>query len=79
QLVGQGYLEKRPDPEDQRLVRVYVTPLAEANMADLETRAKAIWQDVIDKVTDAELEQLTTSFRILLAALRESREAGNKE
>ena len=69
QLVRQGYVERRADPADKRLVRAYVTQSATDRMAEMEARAQDAWSAVMDEVPEAQLEDVARGLRILLAAL----------
>lgn len=77
QLVRQGYVEKRTDPADQRLVRVYVT--RSAAVAEMETRAREAWSGVVDEIPEAQLEQVVRGLRILLAALEQANGKANQD
>lgn len=69
-LVEQGFAEKRADPADQRLVRIYTTPNAEQTTAGMEERAQAAWSAVMDEVPEAQLADVARGLRILLEALK---------
>lgn len=72
QLVRRGYVEKRPDPDDQRLVRVYVTKAAMDKLGELEARAQRAWAGVLDEVPEDELKHVMRGLEVLLAALDKS-------
>lgn len=72
QLVRQGYVEKRTDPADQRLVRVYVTQSAADSMAEMETRAHGVWSAVLDEVPEGQLADVARGLRIVVAALEKA-------
>ncbi len=69
QLARRRYVEKRTDPEDQRLVRVYVAQGAVDQMAEMETRMREAWSGALDEVPDDQLEEVARGLRILLTAL----------
>lgn len=73
QLVRQGYVEKRPDPADQRLLRVYMTQSGSGIMAELEARARTVWTEVLDGVPERELDEVARGLQILLAALESAK------
>jgi DNA-binding MarR family transcriptional regulator len=73
QLVRKGYVEKRPDPDDQRLLRMYMTQSGADMMAELESRARAVWAEVLEGVPETELTEVAKGLQILLAALESSR------
>lgn len=69
QLVRQGYVEKREDPSDKRLVRLYLTPAATATMAAMEARDRSVWSAVLAEIPPAQQEELVHGLRLLAAAL----------
>lgn len=72
QLCRRGYLEKRPDPSDQRLLHVHVTPAAADRVAEMEARGEAAWAGVMDQIPEGHLEDVARGLRILLTALEKS-------
>ncbi|WP_019373176.1 MarR family winged helix-turn-helix transcriptional regulator [Melaminivora alkalimesophila] len=72
QLTRQGYLEKRADEADQRLVRLYATRSAQSLMAETEAIARRAWDEVLDRVAPEQLETVAEGLRILLSALEQS-------
>ncbi|MGE5675500.1 MAG: MarR family winged helix-turn-helix transcriptional regulator [Mycobacterium leprae] len=79
QLCRQGYLEKRPDPDDQRLLHVHLAPAGESLVADGEARAAKVWAEVMRAVPEAQLPEVTRGLQILLTALEQSRSEAEKE
>lgn len=73
QLVAQGYLEKRTDPTDQRLLRVYMTNAAISLKAKMDERAKAMWAEILAEMPDEQLALVVAGLRTLLAALEQSK------
>lgn len=73
QLVRQGYVEKRSDPADQRLLRVYLTQSAVDYKANMEAQAMAAWSGVLDEVPEDQLTDVARGLRILLGALEKSK------
>ncbi|MHB0884828.1 MAG: MarR family winged helix-turn-helix transcriptional regulator [Bacillota bacterium] len=71
-LVRQGYLEKRADPADQRLVRVYASKLAAETKSAMEARAREAWLGVTGEIPEGQLESVVGSLRTLLEALERS-------
>lgn len=69
QLVRQGYVEKREDPSDKRLVRLYLTPAAATTMAAMEARNRSVWSAVLAEISPAQQEELVHGLRLLAAAL----------
>lgn len=54
-----GLLERRPDPIDQRITRVYLTPAGRDIQKDIRQRAHQVSEEMLIGFTDAEREQLT--------------------
>ncbi len=79
QLVRQGYVEKKPDPTDQRLLRVYLTQTATDTMAGMEDRAHGIWSEVMEEIPEGQIADVTRGLRILLAALESANRKLNRE
>ena len=71
-LAERGVVEKRPDPDDQRLVRVYATP-----------RVEEIWRDMhrmMEEMMAALLADLDADQRAsLVAGLRRLRDAAQRK
>ncbi|HEY8346578.1 MAG TPA: MarR family transcriptional regulator [Symbiobacteriaceae bacterium] len=72
-LVAEGYLERRPDPADQRLIRLFPTDLARSRLDALESRIREEWAQVTAELSQADTEAVVRSFRVLLEALRRTR------
>lgn len=77
QLVKEGYVEKRSDPADQRLLRVYVTPKGTAVMTEMEARATTAWSAIMDVLNEDELAEVERGLRTLTAALERSKPQAN--
>lgn len=69
QLVQEGYVEKRSDPADQRLVRLHMTPEAKRLCAAKGDRFKTAWSVVLEEY-DGETDEVARFLRSLHAALR---------
>jgi len=76
-LVLQGLLEKRPDPQDQRLVRLYMTGLA-------HQKSRAVRQDVHERLSlvlaglsQEKMAAIADGLRALKAALEGAKAVGN--
>jgi DNA-binding MarR family transcriptional regulator len=77
QLVQQGYFEKRPDPSDQRLVRLYLTERAAHMKAELEGQVLSVLNGIISEVPEHEVEAIVHGLRLLRSALQKSNEKVN--
>ena len=53
-LVREGYVERRPDPEDRRVVRLYVTDKGRRICEDYLTIAGPRWRAAFDFVSPAD-------------------------
>jgi DNA-binding MarR family transcriptional regulator len=53
-LVREGYVERRPDPADRRVVRLYVTDEGRRICADYLALAGPRWRDAFDFVSPAD-------------------------
>lgn len=69
------YVEKRPDPSDQRVLRVYPTEEARDRMAQVRGRIRRRLADLIEPVQPETKEDLIKGLKALRSALREGREA----
>lgn len=70
QMVADGVVEKRPDPSDQRLVRIFLTGTAERHHKEIEARMEEIWLEIVARVPEAELPVVTQGIQALLRAVR---------
>lgn len=69
QLGRQGFVEKRPDPDDQRLVRLYLTRSAREAMAELQGRVRDAWTQVVNELPEGQLDDVVRGLRIFLSTL----------
>ncbi|HEY3365163.1 MAG TPA: MarR family transcriptional regulator [Symbiobacteriaceae bacterium] len=79
QLFRMGYIEKRSDPADQRLLRIYPTPAVAEIKAAMEARFKEVWAVVMDEIPEGQLADVARGFQILLAALEKANGKVNKD
>lgn len=79
QMVSQGLVEKRPDPQDQRLQRLYLTEGAQKTAAQMEAFAHRAWLQVVEEVSDEDLDQVQKGFQILLDALERTKAKTDKD
>lgn len=77
QLVHQGYLEKRADPADQRLVRVFASKRAAETKAAMEAKARDAWLGVTGEIPVGQLDGIVLSLQTLLEALERSNAKDN--
>jgi DNA-binding MarR family transcriptional regulator len=69
QLESSGYLERRPDPEDQRSRRVHLTPRGHAAMRSIRAAATEVEQEWAKVLGAEDLELLRTLLTRLATAL----------
>lgn len=72
ELVRQGYVEKRTDQADQRLVLVYVTAAGESRLSEMEACAKNVLAGIMDEVPEGEWEDVLRGLRTLRGALEKA-------
>lgn len=78
QLVQDGYVEKRSDPKDQRVIRLHVTEAGHRFFAGLGDRAQGVWTIVLQEY-DGPSEEVAGFLEGLLAALERANERMEKE
>lgn len=77
QAVKQALVEKRPDPADQRLVRLLITEAGEQTIAPIQARAEAVWATFADAIPEGQVAEVNRGLQILLDALERTRSAGD--
>jgi len=55
-----GLLERRPDPDDQRVTRVYLTPKGRAILGDIRKRAQQVSEEMLVGFSEQEQAQLAS-------------------
>lgn len=73
--AGQGLVEKRPDPEDQRLLRLFLTDRGAETTGKMEAVGRAAWYSIIEQIHPADLADFEKGLRILEAAIRAANQA----
>ena len=64
-----GFLEKRPDPSDQRLVRIHATEQAEMRFREMQTAMRHRLSAVISSLPDQKVDAIIDGLKALHAAL----------
>ncbi len=72
QLCRDGYLEKRPDDSDQRLLHVYLTASAVDRVNEMEALAHRAWSRLMDAVPEGQLDDVLRGFKAIAAALEQT-------
>ncbi|MCP2321620.1 MarR family transcriptional regulator for hemolysin [Hamadaea flava] len=68
-MEAAGLLERRRDPDDRRLVRLYLTPKARAAEAPIAEARREIAARALAAVTPAELSHLESALTKIVTAL----------
>lgn len=71
QLVRDGYVEKRSDPGDQRLISLFVTDQAKRTLEKMGERAEAFWATIFQEFPADELDNIERFLKELLKALEQ--------
>ena len=72
-LSREGMLEKRSDPDDQRLQRVYATAAAERRHQEIRARFAALWADIAAVIPPDEVPPMLDSLTVLVSAIQQVR------
>lgn len=78
QLVRDGYVEKRSDPKDQRVIRLHVTEAGRRLFASLGDRAQGVWTIVLEEY-DGTSEEVASFLERILAAVERANERMARE
>ena len=69
-LAGNGLIERRPDPNDRRANRLYLTPAARPLLEELSHLGEDMMTTVLDGIDDASREQLLRELGVMKDNLR---------
>lgn len=69
QLVQDGYVEKRSDSQDQRLISLFVTDQAARMLEKMGERAEAFWAAIFQELPAEDLENVERFLQDLFQAL----------
>lgn len=64
-MEQRGLVERRREPDDRRVVQVHRTDSGDSIFRDLATDRRKHLADLLDRMTDAELESLLTGLRAM--------------
>lgn len=80
-LVRQGLVRREADEEDRRLVRHHLSAAGARTVEEMERRGRARMDEVFDRLTASQLEQLVMALQDLTAALgaQEAQEISQEE
>lgn len=65
-----GLLEKRPDPEDQRCVRIDLTDEGAGLLSRLDHRYQGLWAELLGDVDDIDAARIIDGLESLRCSLR---------
>jgi MarR family transcriptional regulator for hemolysin len=69
-LAGNGLIERRPDPNDRRANRLYLTPAARPLIQELSHLGEDMMTTVLEGIDDASREQLLRDLGVMKDNLR---------
>jgi DNA-binding MarR family transcriptional regulator len=72
-LSRQGYVEKRPDPCDQRRVQLYLSQAVTDHLAHIEAMVRRLHAALVEAVPEEKREALLDGLRVLKTALEAAR------
>jgi DNA-binding MarR family transcriptional regulator len=64
-LVRQGYLRRDADPHDRRFVCHHLTPRGVAVLGELEREGRALMDGILERLSDAEIDDLVRGLQLL--------------
>jgi DNA-binding MarR family transcriptional regulator len=73
ELATAGFVEKRPDPHDGRILRLYRTPVAIARFDAMQARMRERISAVVGSLPPEKAEALIEGLSLLSGALEEAR------
>jgi DNA-binding MarR family transcriptional regulator len=68
-LEGQGLIQRLPDPEDRRVIRLRVTDSGRSLIDEAFRSSLEVYESILDELSPAEREQLATLLTKLLKRL----------
>jgi len=72
-LERHGYVRKQSDPNDQRLIRLYLLPPAEVQVQKTDQKVRSAWAEVLADLPEEDLATVERGLRILLETLERHR------
>lgn len=72
QLVKAGYVDRRSDPADQRVARLYTTEQAEHFLEKVDKRWQEVWEVVFEELPGNDFDEAARFLRSLEAALEQA-------
>lgn len=78
-LVNQGFISRRHDPEDRRVVRVTLTPKGKSMMNKFLQVKKSRWHQIMVSLSKKDRENLILTLRRLVSLLEKADERNSQE
>jgi DNA-binding MarR family transcriptional regulator len=72
-LTEQGFIEKRPDPADHRLVRLHTTEQADQHFGQMQGDLRARLSGVVAALPDDKVDAVIQALQVLRGVLAEER------
>jgi MarR family transcriptional regulator for hemolysin len=69
-LCDNALIERRPDPQDRRAWRLYLTPAAKPLMAQLDALGRELSQKILDGISPAKIETMLSDLGAIRDNLR---------
>lgn len=79
ELAQQGYLEKRPDPADKRLLRVYLTPGGQDLLRQLRQAMRSRLAAVVASVPEDTAATLVSGLQVMRDAIEGLKQGERRE
>jgi DNA-binding MarR family transcriptional regulator len=74
QLSKEDLVEKRSDPADQRILRVYLNQAAIARLNQIHLRHQSVWETICQQIPEKDLPEIEHFFHTFLHALEQAYE-----
>lgn len=72
-LAGMGFLEKRPDPDDQRLLRIYLAEKAKTHFQGMDALINRRMSTVLSSLPPEKVDAIMEGLELLKEALEQSK------
>ena len=65
QLVGEGFVERRPNPADRRAYLLYLMPAANAQIAIIDEVGNQLWQQALHGLNEEEQNNFIRTLNLI--------------
>jgi DNA-binding MarR family transcriptional regulator len=69
-LEASGLVERRSDPIDRRVNRIYLTKVGNKLVTDIRNRVSKVEKEIVDNIGDADLQATVRALRLMKANLQ---------